>query len=277
MSHFTVQVLRQVSRPTSSPKHRQLHKLWWPSQNTLAIETRHQQLANQNKLKEDDFIYIPGRQNMTARPIPRGGLSGLSARLLVSKSAAGYLIGKAGQKVRELKEESGAQLQFRNAEEELALALSEDERVLEIRGGAQERDQGVRVVKQIPRVNMNYVERVMEMREQIQQEYVQPAPVIEYVQPAPIIMPTTQYVQPAPVITTLAAPSITTLPTTTIGTTSLPVPVGTTYGSPFGTTLGASTLPSYGAALPTYGATLPAYGAPLPTYGATITPTSYLM
>mmetsp|Transcript_10380 Transcript_10380/g.16546 ORF Transcript_10380/g.16546 Transcript_10380/m.16546 type:complete len:715 (-) Transcript_10380:26-2170(-) len=105
-----------------------------------------QELAERDRVKEDDFIFIPGRQNAAPRPIPRGGLSGLSARFVVSKGAAGYLIGKGGQKVKEMKDESGANMQFRNAEEEPGVCLAEDDRVLEIRGGAQERDQGVRVV-----------------------------------------------------------------------------------------------------------------------------------
>merc|ERR1712187_379470 len=43
------------------------------------------------------------------------------------------------------------------------------------------------VVKQIPRVSMQYRERVMEMRDQIQQDYVAPAPAVEYVTATPAV------------------------------------------------------------------------------------------
>merc|ERR1711953_1365644 len=57
------------------------------------------------------------------------------------------------------------------------------------------------VVKQIPRVSMQYRERVMEMREQIQQENVAPAPAVEYITAAPAIAPiVTEYVAPAPAV-----------------------------------------------------------------------------
>jgi len=105
-----------------------------------------QELAERDRVKEDDFRYIPGRQNAPPRPVSRGGASGLNARFIVSKSTAGFLIGKGGEKIKQLKEESGAFMQFRNAEEEPALCLTDEERVLEVRGSIAEREQGVRVL-----------------------------------------------------------------------------------------------------------------------------------
>merc|ERR1711862_285072 len=77
------------------------------------------------------------------------------------------------------------------------------------------------VVKQIPRVNMQYRERVIEMKEQIREEFV--APMVEYAMPAPVAMPT-QYAMPTPVVGTL--PTVSTVgtvlpsPMATIGTMS---------------------------------------------------------
>merc|ERR1719247_1014295 len=74
------------------------------------------------------------------------------------------------------------------------------------------------VVKQIPRVSMQYRERVVELKEQIQQEMiVQPAPVYETIAPV---------VQTMPAIQTL--PAVQTIPMTTgytggvIGTSTIP-------------------------------------------------------
>merc|ERR1719247_4036668 len=79
------------------------------------------------------------------------------------------------------------------------------------------------VVKQIPRVSMQYRERVVELKEQIQQEMI---------------------VQPAPVYETIA-PVVQTMPMTTgytggvIGT-SVPLTTGYTGG-----VIGTSTIPTY--------------------------------
>merc|ERR1712216_51790 len=90
------------------------------------------------------------------------------------------------------------------------------------------------VVKQIPRVSMQYRERVVELKEQIQQEMiVQPAPVYETIAPVVQTMP----------IQTL--PAVQTIPMTTgytggvIGT-SVPLTTGYTGG-----VIGTSTIPTY--------------------------------
>jgi len=72
--------------------------------------------------------------------------SGPSARFIVVGGVAGFVIGKGGARIRTIKEESGANLQFRNAEEEPFVVLNSDERVLEIRGSPEQRDKAVRAV-----------------------------------------------------------------------------------------------------------------------------------
>merc|ERR1711972_1205254 len=114
-------------------------------------------------------------------------------------------------------------------------------------------------------------ERVMVMRDQIQQDYVAPAPAVEYITAAPAIAPVmTEYVTPSPAV---ALPSYQTMgitiPTTTIGA----APVSYGYGSSMPAT--TSTV-GYGTSMPVatgavgYGSTAPVatgtvgYGTSMP-------------
>merc|ERR1712178_207181 len=90
------------------------------------------------------------------------------------------------------------------------------------------------VVKQIPRVSMQYRERVVELREQIQNQVIS-QPIVETIAPVPIVE------NLAPVTTipaTTAFPSVRALPTAT---------VGGTYGTALPTTtIGTGMIGTYG-------------------------------
>lgn len=64
-----------------------------------------------------------------------------TARFLVSRNIVGFVIGRGGTKIREMREQTGANIQFRDAEEEKGVQLQEEERVLEVRGDADQRNQ----------------------------------------------------------------------------------------------------------------------------------------
>jgi len=103
-----------------------------------------QDLADKGRVQADDFFYIPGRAATATRS--RGASSGsLSfARFLVEKDFAGFLIGKGGDKIKRLRDQTGATLQFRGPAEEVTLILGQDQRVLDIRGSADERNEAIR-------------------------------------------------------------------------------------------------------------------------------------
>lgn len=98
-----------------------------------------QELAEKGRLDVEDFRYMAGRG---------GKEKDKAARLLVDKDFAGFLIGKGGEKIRRLREQTGAVLQFRGPAEEVALKLQQEQRVLDIRGRPGERDQAVRAALQ---------------------------------------------------------------------------------------------------------------------------------
>ena len=104
-----------------------------------------QDLADKGRLQADDFFYIPGRAATATRS--RGASSGAGgsfARFLVEKDFAGFLIGKGGDKIKRLRDQTGATLQFRGPAEEVTLILGQDQRVLDIRGSADERNEAIR-------------------------------------------------------------------------------------------------------------------------------------
>eukprot|EP00930_Biecheleria_cincta_P048366 TRINITY_DN33691_c0_g1_i1.p1 TRINITY_DN33691_c0_g1~~TRINITY_DN33691_c0_g1_i1.p1 ORF type:complete len:675 (-),score=109.27 TRINITY_DN33691_c0_g1_i1:37-1767(-) len=103
-----------------------------------------QDLADKHRLQADDFRYISGRQ-APSRGGSRMGSTHPPARFAVARGLAGFLIGKGGEKIKRLRDETGATLQFRGPDEEpaLALSLSDDERVLDIRGSQEQRDLAV--------------------------------------------------------------------------------------------------------------------------------------
>lgn len=103
-----------------------------------------QELVDRQRLGEDDFRYIAGKATGITS-FPRGTQS-TGARFVVPRGVAGFVIGKGGMKIRELKERTGASIQFRNAEEDPSLGLAETDRLLEIRGTAEQRSDGVRVL-----------------------------------------------------------------------------------------------------------------------------------
>lgn len=98
-----------------------------------------QELAEKGRLDVEDFRYMAGRG---------GKEKDKAARLLVDKDFAGFLIGKGGEKIRRLRDQTGAVLQFRGPAEEVALKLQQEQRVLDIRGRPGERDQAVRAALQ---------------------------------------------------------------------------------------------------------------------------------
>ena len=98
-----------------------------------------QELAEKGRIQLEDFSYIPGR---TPR-LTRGSLSCCPARFLVEKDFAGFLIGKGGDKIKRLRDQTGATLQFRGPAEEVTFILSPDQRVLDIRGAVNERNDAV--------------------------------------------------------------------------------------------------------------------------------------
>ena len=98
-----------------------------------------QDLAEKGRIQLEDFCYIPGR---TPR-LTRGSLSCCPARFLVEKDFAGFLIGKGGDKIKRLRDQTGATLQFRGPAEEVTFILSPDQRVLDIRGAVNERNEAV--------------------------------------------------------------------------------------------------------------------------------------
>ncbi|CAJ1342314.1 unnamed protein product [Effrenium voratum] len=103
-----------------------------------------QELADKGRVQPDDFCYTPGR-TPAPRATSRGAFtSSPAARFLVSKTFAGFLIGKGGEKITRLRDRTGATLQFRGSIEEVTLSLDPDQRILDIRGTAEERDQAVR-------------------------------------------------------------------------------------------------------------------------------------
>ena len=99
-----------------------------------------QELAEKGRIQPEDFCYIPGR---TPR-LTRGSLSSFPARFLVEKDFAGFLIGKGGDKIKRLRDQTGATLQFRGPAEEVTFILSPDQRVLDIRGAVNERNEAVK-------------------------------------------------------------------------------------------------------------------------------------
>eukprot|EP00435_Cladocopium_sp_Y103_P041512 s33_g11.t1 len=105
-----------------------------------------QDLADKGRVQADDFCYIPGRA-ATATRTGRVGASSSSlscARFLVEKDFAGFLIGKGGDKIKRLRDQTGATLQFRGPAEEVTLILGQDQRVLDIRGSTDERNEAIR-------------------------------------------------------------------------------------------------------------------------------------
>ena len=106
-----------------------------------------QDLADKGRVQADDFCYIPGRAANAATRGSRVGASSSSlsfARFLVEKDFAGFLIGKGGEKIKRLRDQTGATLQFRGPAEEVTLILGQDQRVLDIRGSADERNEAIR-------------------------------------------------------------------------------------------------------------------------------------
>ncbi|CAE7652488.1 unnamed protein product [Symbiodinium sp. CCMP2456] len=102
-----------------------------------------QDLADKGRVNADDFRYIPGRT-----PAPRLGSRGTfsscaAARFLFDKDFAGFIIGKGGEKITRIRDQTGATLQFRGSAEEVALFLGPDDRILDIRGTATQRNQAV--------------------------------------------------------------------------------------------------------------------------------------
>ena len=102
-----------------------------------------QDLADKGRVQADDFRYIPGRM-----PAPRVGgrvaySSCAAARFLFGKEFAGFMIGKGGEKITKIRDQTGATLQFRGSAEEVALFLGPDDRILDIRGAPSQRDQAV--------------------------------------------------------------------------------------------------------------------------------------
>ncbi|CAE7217789.1 FUBP3 [Symbiodinium sp. CCMP2592] len=102
-----------------------------------------QDLADKGRVNADDFRYIPGRT-----PAPRLGSRGTfsscaAARFLFDKEFAGFIIGKGGEKITRIRDQTGATLQFRGSAEEVALFLGPDDRILDIRGTATQRNQAV--------------------------------------------------------------------------------------------------------------------------------------
>ena len=104
-----------------------------------------QDLADKGRVQADDFCYIPGRAATATRSRVGASSSSLSfARFLVEKDFAGFLIGKGGEKIKRLRDQTGATLQFRGPAEEVTLILGQDQRVLDIRGSADERNEAIR-------------------------------------------------------------------------------------------------------------------------------------
>lgn len=103
-----------------------------------------QEFADRDKISQDDFKYIPGR-SATPRPPSRAG-SGPAARFIVPKGVTGYIIGRGGEKIRNMKEQTGAYIQIRGNDDEPNTGLTEEERSLEIRGDPESRAQGVKAV-----------------------------------------------------------------------------------------------------------------------------------
>ena len=58
------------------------------------------------------------------------------------------MIGKGGEKIKRLRDQTGAVLQFRGPTEEVALKLGQEQRVLDIRGRPGDRDQAVKAALQ---------------------------------------------------------------------------------------------------------------------------------
>lgn len=109
----------------------------------LLANTVLQDLAEKGRVQPDDFRYIPGRQS-APRPVRGTFSSAPAARLIVEKEFAGFLIGKGGEKIKRIRDQTGATLQFRSSAEEVTLTLAPEQRVLDIRGSSQERDLAVK-------------------------------------------------------------------------------------------------------------------------------------
>ena len=102
-----------------------------------------QDLADKGRVNADDFRYIPGR-TPAPRVGGRGAFSSCAAgRFLFDKEFAGFIIGKGGEKITKIRDQTGATLQFRGPAEEPALFLGLDDRILDIRGTPTQRNQAV--------------------------------------------------------------------------------------------------------------------------------------